>query len=116
MYKQLYSFKLYFLTGGSVGGIYCEHYNLTKGEIYHQVLCRGEQNLCFALWHNASGVVSVHRKGCWTGEKTLSDKCIGRRADGNMTYCICKSDMCNANFTFAGDKSSKLCTYFVEGE
>lgn len=100
--------------------------SLMRCEYYNETLCQGSPggdgsplpgcngseecrpgenekgNLCYVLWQNNSGVLSVKLKGCWVGnnhECSRSQHCaVTRRELGvQLLFCCCEGDLCNTN-------------------
>ena len=72
------------------------------------VSCEKDE-VCFALWRNISGHVTVSKRGCFgsDGKRMESESvCEGVAASGNLTFCKCVMDLCNMNITFSGRKRS----------
>ena len=94
---------IYVFTGVQVHSINCGHFNATHPNV-SSVLCKGKENLCFALWSNISGKVKILNKGCWypatSGDPETT--CVGKRGQ-NHTFCSCKINMCNEHIVFHGE-------------
>ncbi|XP_077483416.1 activin A receptor type 2 punt isoform X1 [Amblyomma americanum] len=59
-------------------------------------------NLCYVLWQNNSGVLSVKLKGCWVGNNhdcSRSGHCSETRREPSvqLLFCCCEGDLCNTN-------------------
>ena len=96
---------IYVLTGVQVHSINCGHFNATHPNV-SSVLCKKEENLCFALWSNISGKVEILNKGCWyrgSNDEQTTDTCVGKRTK-NHTFCRCKMNMCNENIVYHGEE------------
>ncbi|KAH8023421.1 hypothetical protein HPB51_014536 [Rhipicephalus microplus] len=100
--------------------------SLMRCEYYNETLCQGSPgadgqplpgcngseecrpgenekgNLCYVLWQNNSGVLSVKLKGCWVGNNhdcSQSQHCAVTRREPSvqLLFCCCVGDLCNAN-------------------
>lgn len=59
-------------------------------------------NLCYVLWQNTSGSLSIKLKGCWVGnnhECSQSKHCAETRREPSvqLLFCCCEGDLCNSN-------------------
>lgn len=61
-------------------------------------------NLCYILWQNSSGSLSIKLKGCWVGNNHECSKgrhCVETRREPSvqLLFCCCEGDMCNMNLS-----------------
>ncbi|XP_065304494.2 activin receptor type-2B isoform X1 [Dermacentor albipictus] len=105
--------------------------SLMRCEYYNETLCQGSPgadglplpgcngseecrpgenekgNLCYVLWQNNSGVLSVKLKGCWVGNNhdcSKSQHCAETRREPSvqLLFCCCEGDLCNTNLKPSG--------------
>ncbi|CAN7980340.1 unnamed protein product, partial [Ixodes pacificus] len=59
-------------------------------------------NLCYVLWQNTSGSLSIKLKGCWVGnnhECSRSEHCAETKREPGvqLLFCCCEGDLCNSH-------------------
>ncbi|XP_063149882.1 anti-Muellerian hormone type-2 receptor [Candoia aspera] len=58
---------------------------------------------CFGIWNLSQGLLQAKMQGCWISEKEACDSlvCEFRSSAAINLSCRCRSDLCNANISYA---------------